>query len=94
MPRMSDKSTEELLEMILYYLQRMEKRDKWRTVGGTIRSIINLIPIVILIVSTWYLYAHGEEMIRLITKTMTQQMTSLVPTPEQIQQMMSGGLQR
>lgn len=90
MPRISDKSTEELLEMILYYIQRMEKRDKWRTVGGTVRSIISLIPIIILVVSTWYLYAHGEEMIKLITKSMTEQMTTLMPTPAQIQEMIGG----
>lgn len=80
--------------MILYYIQRMEKRDKWRTIGGTVRSIINFIPIALLLVSTWYLYYHGDDMIKLITKTMTEQMTTLMPTPAQIQEMMGGGIQR
>lgn len=90
MPRVTDKTTEELLEMILYYIQRMEKRDKWRTIGGTIRSLINLIPIILLILSTWYFYQHGDEFIKMITKSMTEQMSSFMPSSAQIQEMMEG----
>lgn len=91
MARISDKSTEELLEMVLYYIQRMEKRDKWRTIGGTIRSLIMLIPVILLVGSSWYFYEHSDEVIKMITKSMTEQMTSFMPTSEQIQEMMNGG---
>lgn len=75
--------------MILYYIQRMEKRDKWRTIGGTVRSIVGLIPIILLVVSTWYLYEHGDDLIKNITQIMTQQMTSFMPSQQDIQNMLS-----
>ena len=76
MAQATDKSTEELLEMILYHMQRIDKRDKWRAIGGFIRSLISLIPIALLVVSTWYFVKHSDEVIKNITKTMTEQMTS------------------
>ena len=94
MARISDKSTEELLEMVLYYIQRMEKRDKWRTIGGTIRSLIMFIPVILLLGSSWYFYEHSDEVIKSITKSMTEQMTSFMPTSEQIQEMMNGGIKK
>ena len=75
MPRISDKSTEELLEMILYYIRRMEKRDKWRTIGGTIRSLIALVPVLLVIWSGWYFYKHGDDVVKMISSTMIEQMT-------------------
>ena len=79
MARISDKSTEELLEMILYYIQRMEKRDRWRTIGGTFRSLITLIPVFFVIASGVYFYYHGQDFIKNVTSTMLQEMTSFMP---------------
>lgn len=91
MARTTDFSTEELLEMMLVHMQRMDKRDKWRAIGGFIRSIINLIPIALLVLTTWYAYAHQDELLKKITENMSQSMAKVIPgaSPEEVQRMMN-----
>ena len=45
----------------------MDKRDRLRTWGGLIRSIIALIPVVLILWSAWYFYAHGAEFMKMIS---------------------------
>lgn len=58
------------LETIIDYLERMNKRDRWRTIGGFFRSLIALIPLILLLWSTWYFLEHSEEiMTKIIEQT-------------------------
>ena len=44
----------------------MDARDKMRMWGGFVRSIIALIPIIFFIWSAWYIYEHGDELMKMI----------------------------
>lgn len=65
--------TDEKLDIIIELLERMDKRDKLRMVGGFYRGLLSLIPILLLIWSTWYFIAHGSELMSQITKQAVQQ---------------------
>ena len=56
-------STNDKLDVIIDYLHRMERRDRIRLTGGTLRSLIALIPIIIVVGSTWYFYLHSNEIL-------------------------------
>lgn len=56
------------MEDILAILHRMDRRDRMRMIGSTIRSVIGLIPVLLLLWSTWFLLAHGQEFIQQITE--------------------------
>lgn len=62
------KTPEEKMDELLAILHRMDRRDRARMIGSTIRSIIGLIPLVLLLWSSWYLLYHGEEFIQRITE--------------------------
>jgi hypothetical protein len=64
------------LDLIAHYLQNMDQRDRIRTIGGTIRSLIMLIPTIIVILSTWYIYEHSEEIMQRITEATVNQALS------------------
>ncbi|MBP9774145.1 MAG: hypothetical protein KBD00_06015 [Candidatus Peribacteraceae bacterium] len=59
---------EQKLDAILEYMQRMDRRDKWRMIGGFIRSLIAIIPIIIVIWSSYYFAMHWEEIMKNITE--------------------------
>jgi len=67
------KPPEDELTQILTILQRMEKRDRWRTIGGFIRSVIGMIPIAIAIFLTWYTIKYGDQLLQKITTMAAQQ---------------------
>jgi hypothetical protein len=60
-------STDEKLDQILLCLQRMDARDRWRQIGGFIRGVLTLVPIFIFLVSAWYFYQHGPEVLKQLT---------------------------
>ncbi len=62
----------ETLHRILDNLERMDKRDRLRTWGGFVRSLLSLIPLAIFIVSTWYLYRNMDDILTKITKQAAQ----------------------
>lgn len=62
------RTPEEKLDEVVEILRRMDGRDRLRMVGGTIRSVIAFIPVIILVWSTWYLAAHGTQLIQQITE--------------------------
>lgn len=59
MPESTDK-----LDQIIAILDKMNRRDRLRTIGGAIRSIIAIIPIVLLLWSAWYFSQHGTELLK------------------------------
>lgn len=56
------------LAEILELLRRMDKRDKLRTWGGFFRSILHLIPLALIIWSTWYAFANWETLLKEVSK--------------------------
>lgn len=62
------RTPEEAVEEILAILHRMDRRDRARMVGSVIRSVIGLIPLLLLLWSTWFLIVHGQEFIQQITE--------------------------
>ncbi len=62
----------ETLHRILENLERMDKRDRLRTWGGFVRSLLSIIPLVIFLASTWYLYRNMDEILTKITKQAAQ----------------------
>ncbi len=54
---------EEKLDLIATYLERMDHRDKMRMWGGVAHSLLTIVPMLFFIWSTWYLYAHFDEII-------------------------------
>ncbi|MFH0851248.1 MAG: hypothetical protein V1876_00670 [Candidatus Peregrinibacteria bacterium] len=61
------------LEQILTILKRMDRRERWRTIGGFIRGILSLIPIVIVVFFTWYTIKYGDQLLQKITSMAAQQ---------------------
>ncbi|OIO53041.1 hypothetical protein AUJ46_06020 [Candidatus Peregrinibacteria bacterium CG1_02_54_53] len=61
------------LEEILTILRRMDRREKLRTIGGFIRGIFSLIPIVIVIFFTWYTIKYGDQLLQKITSMAAEQ---------------------
>lgn len=61
------KPAESELTQILSILQRMDKRDRWRTIGGFIRGVIGMIPVAIAVFLTWYTITYGDQLLEKIT---------------------------
>jgi hypothetical protein len=80
MTRLTNKSTEELLELLLVHMQNMDRRDYWRTIGGFFKGVLTLIPMILFLVSTWYIYAYRDTILQQITTQVTTQMQSMMPT--------------
>jgi hypothetical protein len=59
-------TTEMKLDRILFHLERMDKRDRLRTIGGFIRTLIAVIPIVLLLWSAWYFVDHGADLMKMV----------------------------
>ena len=70
MPAANTKSPETVeakLDQIVFHLERMDKRDRLRTLGGFIRGMISIIPIAFLLWSAWYFANHGADFMRMIS---------------------------
>jgi len=65
--------TPDSVEQILEILKRMDRRDRLRTIGGFIRGILNLIPIIIVIFFTWYGIKYGDQLLEKITSMAAEQ---------------------
>lgn len=55
------KTVEEKMDVIIAHLERIDRRDRMRMWGGVFHSILTIVPIVFFAWSTWYLYAHFDE---------------------------------
>jgi hypothetical protein len=65
-PTSSPASVTDKIDEIILILDRMNRRDRLRTIGGTIRSILALIPMVLVLWSAWYFVQHGPELMKTI----------------------------
>jgi hypothetical protein len=81
MNRLTDKSTEELLELILVHMQNMDRRDHWRTIGGFFRGLLSIVPVLIFFASTWYIYAYRDTLMENMTKQVMESLTKAMPAP-------------
>ena len=61
-------TVEDKLDIIIEHLHRLDARDRLRTWGGFFRGLIGLIPIAVLLLSIWYMYEHGDELLQKITQ--------------------------
>lgn len=66
-------STDEKLDLIVHYLHNLDRRDRLRTIGGFFKTMIGIIPIIIVVWSTWYFYKHGAELMQQLTKEAVKQ---------------------
>lgn len=66
MPPTTQTSVDAKMDEIITCLQRMDKRDRLRTIGGFIRGLLGLIPLIVLLWSLWYFASHGEELMKMI----------------------------
>ncbi len=75
-PPTHEQLVEERLDLIVEYLHRAERRDRWRAVGSFVRSIVALIPFIAFAASLWYVYAHGEDLMDKIAESAAQRAAS------------------
>ena len=68
-----DLTTDEKLDLIVGYLHRMDKRDRLRMVGGFFRGLIGILPVIILLVSVYYFYINGDQLIEKISSSAAEQ---------------------
>lgn len=71
------KTTGDKLDDILFYLKRMEYRDRVRMWGGIFHSFLGLIPLAITIWLLWYFYAHGGDFINQIIEQAARQAAAI-----------------
>ena len=62
----------ELVRSMHHHLERLDRRDRLRTWGGFFRGLLAIIPIAILIFSTWYAYAHLDELLKKVATQAAQ----------------------
>ncbi|MBU0767004.1 hypothetical protein KKF55_04470 [Patescibacteria group bacterium] len=67
------KTIEEKLDVIIDHLEAMDHRDRLRTIGGTIKGMISMIPIIILVGSMWYFYKYGDQLLEKIAQQAAKQ---------------------
>ncbi len=60
-PPPEPKTAEEKLDVMIWHLERMDRRDKMRMWGSFFHSLMTIIPMIFFVWSTWYLYAHFNE---------------------------------
>ncbi|PIR48690.1 hypothetical protein COU80_03225 [Candidatus Peregrinibacteria bacterium CG10_big_fil_rev_8_21_14_0_10_55_24] len=70
-------SVEEKLDEIVLRLKHLDRRDRLRTIGGFFRGVIGLIPIAVLLLSVWYFYEHGDELLAKIAQQAAEQAASV-----------------
>ena len=63
---------EEKLDLIAYYLERMDRRDRMRMWGSAVHSLLALVPMLFFAWSTWYLYAHFDDIMGMMMRQTAQ----------------------
>ena len=58
----------EKLDAIIAHLDRMDRRDRLRTWGSFIRTLISLVPMLLFLWSLWYFASHVDDIIKKITQ--------------------------
>lgn len=86
------------LDMIAEYLRLMDARDRRRSVGAAIKTLLSISYFALFVGSTWYVIAHGPELMQTITEqtiksTMSASTggTDMNALYQQVKDAMSGG---
>lgn len=61
------------LDTIIMHLERMDKRDRMRMIGGFFKGLISIIPVIAFIVGAWYFYQNGDEIMTDIARKAAEQ---------------------
>ncbi|MBI3332086.1 hypothetical protein HYZ99_03970 [Candidatus Peregrinibacteria bacterium] len=72
-------TAEDKLDLIVKHLERMDKRDRIRTWGGFVRTILGFIPLLIFIASVWYFYNNADAILKKITEQAAEQALKMSP---------------
>lgn len=83
-------SVDEQLEKIVTYLHHLDRRDRLRTIWGAFHSVLAMIPLIILIVSGWYVYTHGDDVIKKITQETVKSMITITPQQQSLIEQFQG----
>lgn len=73
MEQQTPTTTDQKMDKILEHLENLDRRDRLRTWGGFVRTILGLIPIIILLWSTWYAVTHADELLERVAKEAAKQ---------------------
>lgn len=71
MPKKSE--PQDKLDIIIMHLERMDKRDRIRMVGSTLKGLISLIPVLAFIWGAWYFYENGDAIMTDIARKAAEQ---------------------
>ncbi len=61
-------TVEQKLDVIIEHLHHLDRRDRLRTIGSTVRGLLSLIPLLFLLWSAWYVYKQGDKLLETITR--------------------------
>jgi hypothetical protein len=57
-------TVEEKLDEIILHLQRLDRRDRLRTIGAFLRSLLSIVWILLIVWSGWYFVAHWSDIMK------------------------------
>jgi len=71
-------STDERLDIIIEHLRRIDHRERWRTIGGFVRGVLGLIPIIIFLAAAWYTVKYGDTLLQKISAMAADQAGQMI----------------
>ncbi|MDD5469554.1 MAG: hypothetical protein PHO92_02020 [Candidatus Peribacteraceae bacterium] len=72
------KTTDEKLDVIIDYLRKLNHRDRLRMWGGLFRGLLGLIPTILFLLSIWYVYAYGDQLLEKMAEAAARQASNVV----------------
>ncbi|MDD5623117.1 MAG: hypothetical protein PHI23_00185 [Candidatus Peribacteraceae bacterium] len=66
-------TTDEKLDLIIEHLRHLDNRDRWRTIGGFLRSLLHIAYLVIIVASIWYTFKYSDVILKKITEQAAEQ---------------------
>lgn len=81
-PLSHEEIMEERMDQIVHYLHRMDRRERWRSVGGGIHALIAFIPTVLFLGSIVYFYYYGDDLIEEMMNRAVRQVTFQSSAPD------------
>lgn len=76
-PASQEQDIGQKLDVIIGYLHAINRRDRARYYGGLVHSLISLIPMLLFVLSAWYIYQNGEELLSQIVGETVKQTTTM-----------------
>ena len=68
----------EMLDEILFHMERLDKRDRLRTVGGFFGGLVRTIPIILMVGATYYMVTRGDEWMDWMIRKSAEQTTAVM----------------